>query len=216
MSLHNRKTVLFITIAEAGQSNSILALALELLTHPNINVHVASFPDLRKRTEELLGCERVVKTKHPDSNFTFREIDGWSFQEAGQSRGLDITTFPHPPLARAHDEGLSKTIATISCWNGRGTTRPHFWLSSPPIQTGYSSLTGTGAVFVEYVRLVESCKDIINAVNPGIVVVEAFFSAAVDACLSLNRRYIVNSPMALLDVARSLQPMWKTFFYYPL
>ena len=73
-----------------------------------------------------------------------------------------------------------------------------------------------GAVFLEYVRLVESCKDIINVVNPGIVVVDSFFSAAVDACLFLNRRYIVSSPVAPLDVARFLQPMWKTFFYYPL
>ena len=133
MSLHNRKTVLFITTADAGQSNSILALALQLLTHPNIDVHVASFPVLRKRAEELLGYESVVKTKHPDSSFTFQEIDGLSVNEAGQSRGLDITTFPHPPLARARDDGLNKMMAMISSWNGRGTTRRHFRLSLPPI-----------------------------------------------------------------------------------
>ena len=64
--------------------------------------------------------------------------------------------------------------------------------------------------------MVDGCKDIINAVNPDIVVVGASFGAAFDACLSLNRRYIVSCPMAPLDVARNLQPMWKTLFYYPL
>ena len=64
--------------------------------------------------------------------------------------------------------------------------------------------------------MVDSCKDIINAVNPGIIVVDAFFSAAFDACFSLNKRYIVSYPTAPLDVVRFFQPMWETFFYYPL
>ena len=147
MSLHNRKTVLLITVAEAGESNTILALALELLTHPNVDVHVASFPVLRKRAEELSSSARVVKTKHPDSSFTFQEIGGWSFGEAVRSKGLNITTFPHPPLARTHDKGLSNLIAMISSWNGKGETRRYFWLSSPPIQIVYLSLTEMGAVF---------------------------------------------------------------------
>ena len=214
MSPHNRKTVLFITTADAGQSNSIFALVLELLTHSNVDVHVASFPVSRKRAEELLGSARVVKTKRPDSSFTFQEIDGLSVQEAAQSKGMSMNNFPYPPLARTHDEGLRKIITMTSCWNGRGTTR-HFWLSSPPIQIECPSLTEMGSFFLEYVRMVDSCKDIISVVDPGIIIVDMFFSAAFDACLSLNRRYIVNCPMASLDVAKYLQPMWKVFFYYP-
>jgi hypothetical protein len=80
MSSHGRKTVLFMTVAEAGQSNSILALALELLTHPNVDVHVASFPVLRKRAEELSSSARVVERKHPGSTFTFQEIDGMAIK----------------------------------------------------------------------------------------------------------------------------------------
>lgn len=70
--------------------------------------------------------------------------------------------------------------------------------------------------FIEYVRVVESCKDIINAVNPPIVIVDSALSAACEACWSLNKRYVINCPMAPLDVARGYQPTWKSLFYYPL
>lgn len=123
MSLHSRKTVLFMTIAEAGQSNSVFALALELLTHPNVDVHVASFPVLRKRAEELSSSARVVERKHPSSTFTFQEINGMSFREALESKGLPEAAWPHPPLVWTHDRGLDTLITLIVGWSGKGTTR---------------------------------------------------------------------------------------------
>jgi len=144
------------TVAEAGQSNSIFTLALELLAHPNVDVHVASFPVLRKRAEELSGSARVAERKHPDSTFTFQEISGLSLQEAFELKGLPEATWPHPPLARTR-EGLDTLI-----------------------------------------------------------VVDAFFNAACEACWSLNEKYIISCPMAPLDVARNLQPKWKLLFYYPV
>lgn len=69
---------------------------------------------------------------------------------------------------------------------------------------------------LEYVRVVDGCKDIIDAIDPGIVVVDSFFNAACEACWCLNKRYIVNCPMTPLDVARFLQPIWKVLFYYPV
>lgn len=69
---------------------------------------------------------------------------------------------------------------------------------------------------LEYVRVVESCKTIIETVNPPIVVVDSVFNPACEACWSLNKRYITSSPTAPLDVARDCQPTWKRWFYYPL
>ena len=205
MFQHNRKTVLFMTFAEAGQSNSIFALAFELLTHPNVDVHVASFPVLRKRAEELSNSARVVERKHPSSVFTFQEIGGMSPREAGESKGLSEATIPHPPLARTHDEGLNTLITLATGWNGKGTTCC-FWFTS-------LSLT---KFILEYARVVDSCKNIIGAVNPGIILVDSPFSAACEACWSLNKNYIISCPMAPLDVARDLQPIWKVLFYYPV
>lgn len=69
---------------------------------------------------------------------------------------------------------------------------------------------------IEYVKVVESCKEIINAVNPPLVIVDSAFNPGCEACWSLNKRYITSSPTAPLDVARECQPIWKLLFYYPL
>jgi len=128
MSSHDRKTILFITLPEIGQSNSIFALALELTTHPNIDVHVASFPVLRNRAEELSSSTKVTEKAHPDSSFTFHDISGISFEDAIEAKGLSGASFPHPPLAKSHDEGIAKLIIMLTCWNGEGATIHHFGL----------------------------------------------------------------------------------------
>ena len=108
------------TVAETGQSNTIFALALELITNPNIDVHVASFPALRRRVEELLSSVRVVEQTHPNSSFTFHEIGGMSLGESIEAKGLSGTSFPHPPMARSSDEGIEKLIIMLTSWNGKG------------------------------------------------------------------------------------------------
>ena len=120
MPSYKRKTVLFMTISSAGHSNSIFALSLELLTYPNIDVHFASFPPLRKRAQELSSSVNVLREKHSSSNFMFHEIDGMNETEAIESKGLRVASIPHPPLARSHDEGINKLLILLSPWNGKG------------------------------------------------------------------------------------------------
>ena len=127
------------TNSVSGQCNTIFALALELITHPNIDVHVASFPVLQKRAEELSSSARATEKAHPKSSFTFHEIGGMSFEEALASKGLSGASFPHPPLARSHDEGIAMLIAMLTNWDGKGTT--HTLVVVPPILPEYRSLT---------------------------------------------------------------------------
>ena len=122
MSSHGRKTILFITPSETGQCNSIFALALELITHPHTDVHVASFSVLRRRAEELSSSARAAEKAHPNSTFTFHEIRGMSFEEAFASKGLSGASFPHPPLARSHDEGITRLLTMLTSWDGKGTS----------------------------------------------------------------------------------------------
>jgi len=130
MSSPERRSILFITLPEIGQSNSIFALALELTTHPNVDVHVASFPVLRNRAKELTGSTKVTEKAHPDSSFTFHHISGISFEDAIAAKGLSGASFPHPPLAKSHDEGIAKLIIMLTCWNGKGAARhPYLTLS---------------------------------------------------------------------------------------
>lgn len=130
MSLHNRKTALFMTVAEASQSNFIFTLAPEF---SNVDGHVVSFPGSRRCTEELPSSARVVERKHHGFISMFQEISGMKPQEAAESKGLAEATWPHPPLARIH-EGLNTTITLAASWNGKGTTH-HSWFASPFIQT---------------------------------------------------------------------------------
>ena len=123
MPSRERKPVLFVTNPEFGQCNTILALALELITHPNTDVHVASFPVLRKRAEELSSSVRATEKAHPNSSFTFHEIGGMSFEEAFASKGLSVASFSHPPLARSYDKGITMLLALLTNRNGKGTTR---------------------------------------------------------------------------------------------
>ena len=115
------------SVAEAGRYNSVFALALELLTHLNVDVHVASFPILRKRAEELSSSAGVVERKHPASTFTFQEISGMSLREACEPRGLAEDSWPHPPLARTRDKGLDTLITMMTSLHRKGTTC-YFWL----------------------------------------------------------------------------------------
>ncbi|ESK86475.1 udp-glucoronosyl and udp-glucosyl transferase family protein [Moniliophthora roreri MCA 2997] len=80
-------TILLITNSEYGQANVALAVAYELAQHPNIQVHVASFPRLQKRVAKL-------QTLLPDaSNFIgFHMITGPSYEEA-LSRTLSTPNF---------------------------------------------------------------------------------------------------------------------------
>lgn len=208
MSSQNKKTVLFLCVSEAGHSNSILALALELLTHPNTDVHLASFPTLRKRAEQLSSSPKVVQNKHPSSTFTFHDIGGASLGEAFVSKATAGFSITHPPMAKSHDNGMSNLMLVIAAWNGKGTVR-RFRMSTQTHGIGERP-------FVEYVRVVESCKEIIKTVDPSITVVDSALGAACEACWSLNKRYITNCPMSTLDVVRENQPIWKQLFYYPL
>ena len=122
MSSQERKTVLFITDSEIGQCNSIFALALELITHPNTDIHLASFPVLRKRAEELSSSARAAEKAHPNSTFTFHEIDGMSYEEVFASIRLSRAPFPHPPLAKGHDEAITKLLTLMKSWDGKGTS----------------------------------------------------------------------------------------------
>ena len=65
-------------------------------------------------------------------------------------------------------------------------------------------------------RLYGSIRRMIEEIDPGIVVVDALMNAGFDACYSLNRRFVMNSPNTPIAVVRAHQPWLKGFWYYPL
>ena len=84
-----KKTLLFVTNAESGQSNTILALALEASTRQQVEIHVASFPILKRRVERL------------SSKIKFHPLDGEGTFEIFEAHGLSERDFSHPPVTKS-------------------------------------------------------------------------------------------------------------------
>ncbi|KAJ7600417.1 hypothetical protein C8J56DRAFT_8619 [Mycena floridula] len=60
----------------------------------------------------------------------------------------------------------------------------------------------------DYMSQVQEISGIIRQVDPDVIVVDVMFTSAHDACKTLNRRRIVNTPTQSLDVLRSTQSGW--------
>ena len=79
------KKILFVTNAESGQANTILAMALEVSTRPHFEAHIASFPVLEKRARKL------------SPRIHFHPLDGMDFLLMATSDGLPEEKLPHRP-----------------------------------------------------------------------------------------------------------------------
>jgi UDP:flavonoid glycosyltransferase YjiC (YdhE family) len=83
------KKVLFVTNSESGQANTVLAMALEATKRPHLEVHIASFPVLKRRIERL------------SPNVNFHPLDGKDLFETMAEQGISEETLPHPPTTKS-------------------------------------------------------------------------------------------------------------------
>jgi hypothetical protein len=114
-TIQNRK-ILFVTNAESGQANTTLAMALEAITRPHVEVHVASFPALKRRVERL----------SPELNF--HPLDGEAMFKMMAGRGLPEEKMPHPPTTKSY-EPYGRMAIGVTMWNGECASRllPPSW-----------------------------------------------------------------------------------------
>ena len=76
----SKNRILLLTNSEHGQAQTQLALAYELLSRPDIEVHLASFPALAPRTVEvskLHGASNrdAAKSANPGKSIVFHPIE---------------------------------------------------------------------------------------------------------------------------------------------
>jgi hypothetical protein len=120
MAPDTRTAILFITNSESGQANTILALVAELLSRPDIEVHVASFSTLEKRVAVL----RENSLSRPSSSsLAFHTIHGVDMNTALRQRGIrdeDLVHFPTTKSYKAYDIAS----AIVTAWSCQGTA--HF------------------------------------------------------------------------------------------
>ena len=187
------KKLLFLTNSESGQANIVLAMALEALTRPHVEAHVASFPILKRRAERL------------DPRLNFHSLDGKSSVEATLELGYSISDLVHPPLRkRLVIDGRALCLGRAA-WDGECEFRF-------PLGVGYVS----DGILLAYMRIVHSIVKLIEELNPTVVVIDNFFNPGFDACHSTNRKFVMCSPNTPMDLTRVYQPWLKGFWYYPM
>ena len=189
------KRILFTTHIESGQANTILATALEASMRPHVEVHIASFPALKPRVERL------------SSNITFHSLDGKDMTERSAELGYDVNDIPHPPTTKSLAPFGGLLAFAITCWDGEGTL--NCFLST------WLAFENT-VMILDYIKICDSIKKVIIELDPNVVVVDTLFNPGMDACYTLNRKFVANSPNTPLDMARSNQPWLKGFWYYPM
>ena len=192
------KKILFMTNSESGQANTILAMALEATTRPHVEVHIASFPALKRRVERL------------SQKINFHPLDGKDMLEMMAVQGIPWETFPHPPTTKCCEPYDRTTTAILTVWNGECAFY-FLLLLCMWVVIDVRRIFGPA-----YVRLCDNIKRIIEGVDPDIVVVDTLLNAGFDACRSLNRRFVMNSPNSPVDTAREYQPWLKGLWYYQM
>lgn len=187
------KTVLFLTNAERGQANIFLAVAHALLkSNAAINLHFASFAKLED--EVLSVWEQVSKTVPGAKPISFHTIQGMSMEE-----------------------GLKDYIPTtdIPC---RRNYLPESYLTPLGFKATLRAISDTMVLAVPYsapemARVVESTINIIQNVDPNLVVIDTLMSAGLTACHHLGVEYVFLSPNSIKDSAMPAQPkaagLWK-------
>ena len=187
------KKLLFLTNSESGQSNTILATALEALTRPHVEVHVASFPVLKRRVEKL------------DPRLNFHALDGKPATEIAQGLGFSAIDARHPPLRKRIM--VDERILQVGYAGWDGERESSFSFRCGDVSDG---------ILLAYMRIVQNIVRLIEELNPTVVVVDSFFGPGFDACHSTNSKFVMSSPNTPLDITRAHQPWLKGFWYYPL
>ncbi|KAE8149115.1 hypothetical protein BDV25DRAFT_130633 [Aspergillus avenaceus] len=185
-------TILFLTYSELGQATIMLAVAHEFLLRPSYDVHIGSFPSLEPTVSEANA--RAVSLASASKSATFHRINGLSFIDTPISTRLSLDPF------KIHTSGFQGALNSYEAI---------FHMSYPWTWTD-----------PEYKTMVHDCATIIQKLRPHLVVLDPFFSQAVDACRMLEQRYVGLSPNTFKEhvVQPWLEDLWKhpaAFSGYP-
>jgi len=169
-----RRSVLFITNDELGQAGIHIATSQSIAErYPNVDVHVASFAPLKNTIKEL--SSRLAADQSSPREVTFHTVRGLS--PASTIRvtvGKGPDDYSHTPGIRA---GLD------------------FGIVAGPYTQPWNSLT--------YHEIFESITDIINKVDPTVILIDVMLPPAVCAAQELDRPYMLFTPYSVKEVVLS-------------
>lgn len=178
------QNILMMTNSEYGQFNVHLAVAHELLLRLDYVVHIASFPFLESKVEDLNHNVGKDATR-PSGKAIFHTIDGPSLMQVGL-QCTELTGI----LTRKKGYGVHAAVDTYKN-------------ELPVVFTAWSPS--------DYLKIYDSCMRVIEEVKPDIIVLDWLFFPAVDACNVSKVKYCVLSPNSVLESIPGLRlgKPWK-------
>jgi hypothetical protein len=185
-------TILFIVNEHPGLSNVHVATAQSLLqSHSDIEVHFASF---KKLNNTLARVSSFAKRHEPSSakDIIFHPLDGVSYLSAFDS-------YPHI----GYDED-GKTGAI-----------------SKPGMEGIKRIAGDMQIYLDpwqeedHLAHFRQLSDLIDEVDPAVVVLDTIFSPAIEATRAKNRLHAFITPNIVIDNFPSEQPWLGMLWKYP-
>ncbi|KAM5346177.1 hypothetical protein ACJ41O_009182 [Fusarium nematophilum] len=180
-----KNTVLFITDSANGLSNVHLATALALSSYHSSLA--LHYASFAALKPSISRISSAAASKSPDSKpIIFHEL-------------------PPPDLVTTFDRAWGNVSG----------------IASPPGLKGIGKLTRDVQILLapweaeEHLRLYRSITDIIENVDPAIVVLDSIFRPGVEATQDANRLHMFISPNSLTDSLAHKQPWGAMFWKYP-
>ncbi|KAI0546300.1 hypothetical protein F4679DRAFT_557975 [Xylaria curta] len=181
-------TVLFLTNSEHGIANVLVATAYTLLErHPEVEVHYASFPSMARKLERI--SERAREKRPSARRIVYHELPDLSLMAIAMRHGGEATSaLPlHPPGHAGVKTIIRNMPSYISPWSGE-----------------------------EHMRLFHKFLDIIDEVDPSIVVLDTSLRPAIHAARNSSRLHAFISPLTPIENFPLEQPYLGWLWKYPV
>ena len=190
MGSSQRKSILFLTNSEHGQANIHFATAFEFLERDDIDVHIASYPSVGTRVEEL---NKRIQSHRQKTSF-------------GQAVSQTKATFHALGGVCMVDNLREKNLIWPHKTGIRNVTRGFKEMAKIVIRDDHRS----------YLRDYDDIVALIKDLNPAVAAIDPMLYSAIDACNEMDLKYVILSPMTFYELAASVQPRAQIFWKYPV
>lgn len=200
-------TVLFLTNSEYGLSNVFVASAYALLErHPEFQVHYASFGEIATRIERV--SDYALQKTPSARQILFHQLPGPSFVTNMVNSGRTLAGAVHPPGFASASVASRDMPFYVSPWSGED----HFAI--------YSKVTGreNHALMANDpgLLILNINTDIIDKVDPALVVLDVFLRPAIDAARNRGRLHAFICALTPIEFFPLHQPYLGWLWKYPV
>ncbi|KAJ8128370.1 hypothetical protein O1611_g5264 [Lasiodiplodia mahajangana] len=186
LAIGRNNSVLFLTNSEHGLSNVFVATAYALL---DLYPEIeVHYASFEQMAARIERVSNYAVRKTPSTeNIIFHELPGPSFLANMVKFGKTLTDAVHPPGVAGATVVSRDMSFYVSPWSGE-----------------------------DHIRIYSKAADIINEVDPALVVLDAFLRPAIDATRNCSRLHAFMSPLTPIESFPLVQPYLGWLWKYPV